>query len=161
MGSPKNDAEEKKPTPNVIPMDLLIPLLCPTYQEGIEKYYKNSWRMGGGFPISLGYDSLIRHLTAFYFKKEDYDKETEEKFGFKKHHLGAIIFWAICMYDTLENHPKLDDRKKDFAPITDIHNSLIDIEESDWIKKLKEKMKNNPEWAEKLGIKFDGMGGLV
>ncbi len=107
MTAPKNNIEEGKPIVSYIPLDLLIPLLCPTYKEGDIKYIRESWREG--FNTSVMMDALMRHLTAFYFEGEELDPDSEQH-GIKKHHLGAVIFCAICMYDTAINHPELDDR---------------------------------------------------
>ena len=108
MAAPKNNLSEGKHRPHLIPMDLLMELLCPAYEEGIIKYTEESWREG--FNHSVMYDACIRHLEKFYFKKESYDPESMELFGIKKHHLGAALFCLISMYNTEKEHPELDDR---------------------------------------------------
>jgi len=114
MTAPKNIDKENKPKPSLIPMDLLIKILEPAYQEGLLKYYRESWRIG--FKTSDMYDGVMRHLSAYFYDKEDYDPDAAE-LGIKKLHLGGVIFGTLCMADTLLNHPKLDDRGKKYKPI--------------------------------------------
>jgi hypothetical protein len=102
---------KNKPKPSLIPFDLLLKYLEPAYQEGLIRYYRESWRLG--FPITDMYDSAMRHLEKFFFQKEDWDKDAE-KLGIKKHHLGGVLFSVLCMLDTFENHPELDNRGKDW-----------------------------------------------
>jgi len=111
--APKNNLKEGKPRPSLLPIDLLIEALCPGYEEGILKYYRESWRLG--FYTSDMYDSTIRHLKAYFHDREDYDPDSE-KLGIKKLHLGGALFSILCMVDTLLNHPELDDRGKDYSP---------------------------------------------
>ncbi len=103
----KNIDLENKPKPSVIPIDLLIEVLEPAYREGLIKYSREDWRFG--FKTTDMMDAALRHLSAYYYKGEDYDKEAE-KSNIKKHHLGAAIFCLICMYDTFAYHPEMDDR---------------------------------------------------
>ena len=111
--APKNNMSENKPRPSLLPMDILIETLCPGYEEGILKYYRESWRLG--FPTSVMFDATIRHLNAYFYEKQDYDLDAE-KLGIKKLHLGGVLFSVICMIDTLLNHPEMDDRGKDYSP---------------------------------------------
>lgn len=113
MTAPKNIDKEDKPKPSLIPMDLLIKVLEPGYREGILKYYRESWRLG--FTTSDMFDGAIRHLSAYFYDKEDYDPDAA-KLGIKKLHLGGAMFCILCMADTLLNHPELDDRDKDYNP---------------------------------------------
>jgi len=106
--APKDTEKENKPDASLIPLDLLIDFLVPAYTEGTIKYYRDSWRKGFTTTHMIG--STLRHLSK-YEKGEDYDKETLEKFGIQKHHLGAILFCVLCMCDTFKNHPDLDDRR--------------------------------------------------
>jgi len=110
--APKNHEQEGKPDAGLIPFDLLLKVLEPAYQEGLLKYYRESWRLG--FPTSVMYASCLRHLSAFFFDKEDFDSDAE-KLGIKKTHLGGAMFALICMYDTFINHPEMDDRGKDYS----------------------------------------------
>lgn len=105
--APKNDVAEAKPFMDTLPLDLLETLLVPAYEEGLKKYPRESWRQG--FKASRMMRSHLRHLTACYYGGVDYDFDAE-KLGVIKHHLGGAIFSLICMYDTLINHPELDDR---------------------------------------------------
>lgn len=106
--APKN--KESKPDISLLPLDQLNDLLIPAYTEGLQEYYRDSWRLG--FPISDSYSAAMRHLIKFMFKGEDIDIETLDKYGIKKSHLGAAIFHLICIYNTLKVRPDLDDRIK-------------------------------------------------
>ena len=107
--APKDNEKEGKPQPSLLPMDILIELVEPAYHEGLQKYFRESWRIG--FKFSDMKDALDRHITAFYFYGEDYDEETLTKFNIKKHHLGAAIFCILSMYNSLKVNPdELDDR---------------------------------------------------
>ena len=105
--APKNNKEENKPQPTLIPIDVLIDYLEPAYREGLIKYYRESWRRG--FWVSDMIDAAIRHINAFFYEKEDLDPDAG-KLGIVKHHLAGAIFSLICILQTLEKHPHLDDR---------------------------------------------------
>jgi len=105
--APKNNLKENKPQPTLIPMDLLIRYLEPAYREGLLKYYRESWRQG--FWVSDMIDAAQRHITDFFYEKEDFDPDAE-KLGIVKHHLAGAIFSLLCVLQTLEKHPHLDDR---------------------------------------------------
>ena len=112
MTAPKNIEQEGKPKMSAIPLDLLRDFLLPAYEEGFVKYFRESWRKG--FKTSDMFDACQRHLTQYFYEQEDNDQETLEKYGIKKHHLGAVLFCVLCMCDTAKNHPELDDRKSIF-----------------------------------------------
>lgn len=105
--APKNNKKENKPQDSLIPLDILIPMLEPAYREGIQKYDRESWRLG--FNATVMYDSLMHHLRAWFFDLETFDPEAKE-FNVEKHHLGAAIFCMINLYNTEMNFPALDDR---------------------------------------------------
>lgn len=107
--APKNNLLEAKPLMSLIPLDILRDFLTPAYMEGLQKYWRESWRKG--FKTSDMFDAMQRHATQYFYELEDYDQETMDKFCIKKHHLGAILFCVLCMCDTAANHPELDDRK--------------------------------------------------
>lgn len=108
--APKNNEQEDKHDMSELPLDLLAELLCPAYKEGtVFKYYRNSWRLG--FKLSVQMSALLRHISAFYYYREDYDQDTLKHFNHKKHHIGAAIFCLICMYNSLQIDPeRFDDR---------------------------------------------------
>lgn len=108
MTAPKNNTNEDKAQVSLIPLDLIVPMLEPAYREGLLKYGNETWR--AGFESKVMYDALMRHLVAYFFKLESYDPETQEKFGFDKHHLGAAMFCLINLYATDMNFPALDNR---------------------------------------------------
>lgn len=103
--APKNNLAEKKPLPNLIPMDILMKYLEPAYQEGILKYSRESWR--GGFKTSVCIDSARRHIYAFYYGGQDMDPDSLVD---NKHHLAAAIFWLTCNLQSMDARPELDDR---------------------------------------------------
>ena len=98
---------------SLLPLDVYAKYQVPAYLEGLQKYSRESWR--AGFPVSVMIDALLRHITAFYYHGEDFDPEAEERFGIKKHHIGAAMFCLTSIAHTLETRPDLDDRpsKKD------------------------------------------------
>ena len=105
--APKSD--EHKPDLSLIPYDLINEMLIPAYEEGLQEYYRDSWRLG--FKVSRMVAALLRHLFAFVFKHEDYDPVAYKKYRIKKHHLGAVIFCAISIYNSLKIDPeRFDDR---------------------------------------------------
>lgn len=106
--APKNNLTEDKPQPSLIPMDILINVLEPAYREGLLKYERESWRKG--FKTTDMMDALQRHITAFFYGGEEFDKQTLEEYGIEKHHLGAAIFCLISMYNSVKSFPELDDR---------------------------------------------------
>lgn len=112
MVAPKNIDQENKSKPSLIPLDILIKYLEPAYREGLIKYYRESWRLG--FKTTDMYDAAIRHLEKYFYQKENWDPDAE-KLGIIKHHLGGALFSILCMLDTFENHPELDDRGKDWS----------------------------------------------
>ena len=97
-----------KPAASLLPLDVLIKHLVPAYEEGLLKYEKESWRKG--FPVSTMIDACLRHINEFYWKGEDFDEETLEKYGITKHHLGAATFCLVSTLHTLDNYPESDDR---------------------------------------------------
>ena len=100
--APKNNIQENKPRPSLIPLDVLIKHLCPAYEEGIPKYYRESWRKG--FQTSVMIDAALRHITEFFWNGKDIDEESG------KHHLAGAIFSLISILHTLDTRPELDDR---------------------------------------------------
>lgn len=110
--APKNTENEDKIDLDLIPWGLISRYLPQAYMEGIIKYYKRSWELG--FTTTSMYAGAMRHLVAFR-DGEDFDPSSAE-LGIKKHHLAGVLFCTLCMLDTFENHPELDDRKKDHKP---------------------------------------------
>ena len=105
--APKNNLEEDKQQPSLMPLDVLMDLLEPAYREGLIKYRRESWREG--FFCSDMFDATMRHLIEFYYNREDLDSDAK-KLNIKKHHLGAAIFSIICMYQSITTRPELDNR---------------------------------------------------
>ena len=109
MQAPKNNKDEAKPRPSLIPLDVLIKHLAPAYEEGVIKYDRESWR--GGFNTSIMIDSALRHISSFYYDGEDYDPDALKQ-GIKKHHLAGSIFSLLSVLHSLDHYPELDDRVK-------------------------------------------------
>jgi dATP/dGTP diphosphohydrolase, N-terminal len=105
--APKNNREEGKPRPSLLPMDVLINYLCPAYEEGLIKYKRESWRRG--FLVSDMFDAADRHLSNFFYEHEDWDPDAW-KLGIKKHHLAGALFSILSILHTLDTRPELDDR---------------------------------------------------
>lgn len=108
LTAPKNNVDENKPQPSLLPMDILVPMLEPAYREGIIKYQRESWRLG--FKSTVMYDALRRHLDKWFYELESFDSGPKEKYNINKHHLGAAMFCLINLYMTEMHHPELDDR---------------------------------------------------
>jgi len=130
MKAPKNTTNENKIDLDLIPWGLIAKHLPQAYEEGLIKYYKRSWKLG--FTTTSMFAGAMRHLIA-YRDGENYDPSAQE-LGVIKHHLSGALFCILCMLDTYDNHPELDDREKDHRP-------------GDWST---EKMKNQIEDFKKL-----------
>lgn len=102
--APKNNSKEGKNRPTIAPLDLVLKYDCAAYEEGIRKYYRESWRKG--FKVSDMVDSCIRHIISFYYYGEDYDKDA----SVKVHNLAAARFCLASILNTLDTKPELDDR---------------------------------------------------
>jgi len=111
--APKNTKNENKIDLDLIPWGLIAKYLTPAYVEGLIKYYRESWKLG--FTTSEMFAGTMRHLIA-YRDGENYDSSAEE-LGIIKHHLGGALFCILCLLDTFDNHPELDDRGKDHKPV--------------------------------------------
>lgn len=104
MTAPKNNIQEGKPKVSLLPMDILIKYLVPAYEEGITKYGRESWR--DGFHTSIMIDAALRHIGEFFWNKCDIDSDSSTN----KHHLAGAIFSLLCILQSLDKHPDLDDR---------------------------------------------------
>ncbi|WP_333664722.1 dATP/dGTP diphosphohydrolase domain-containing protein [Desulfobacter postgatei] len=103
--APKNNVQEGKSKMDLLPLDILAKYLCPAYAEGLEKYYRESWR--GGFLTSTMISAALRHIEAFFYRGEDIDPDSETG----KHHLAGAIFSLLSILHSLDHHPHLDDRR--------------------------------------------------
>ncbi len=110
--APKNTANENKANLDLIPWGLIAKHLPQAFEEGLIKYYKRSWELG--FTTTSMFAGTMRHLIA-YRDGENYDPSAAE-LGVKKHHLAGALFCILCLLDTFDNHPELDDRGKDCKP---------------------------------------------
>lgn len=108
MKAPKNNIEENKPDMSLIPMDLLGKYLVPAYEEGLVKYYRDSWRLN--FPHSVMIAAARRHLSEFWENGEDFDQDNES--GNPKHHLAGVIFCCLAMLNVHDTGDiEKDDRR--------------------------------------------------
>ena len=87
---------------DLIPPNAIIEI-AELYGRGAEKYEDRNWEQG--YPISLSFAALNRHLWQFW-NGENRDEET------KAHHLSSVIFHAIAMMTFQDTHPEFDDRPK-------------------------------------------------
>jgi hypothetical protein len=104
MTAPKNNIEEGKPRVSLLPLDILTKYIVPAYEEGVQKYARESWR--GGFKTSIMIDAALRHIIAFYYHKEDIDPDSPVG----KHHLAGAVFSLLSLLHSLEHYPENDDR---------------------------------------------------
>lgn len=102
--APKNNVAEGKPRVSLLPMDVLIRHLVPAYEEGVQKYARESWR--DGFYVSVLIDAALRHIADFYYLGRDADPDSPTG----KHHLAGAIFSLLSVLHTLDTRPDLDDR---------------------------------------------------
>jgi hypothetical protein len=102
--APKNNTQENKPQPTLLPLDVLLKYLEPAYREGVIKYERESWR--GGFHVSVLVDAALRHIIEFYWQGKDADADSSTG----KHHLAGAIFSLCSILHTLDTRPELDDR---------------------------------------------------
>lgn len=109
LTAPKNNKEEDKPQPSLIPLDVLMEVLEPAYRVGLKKYYRESWRKG--FKATDMIDAALRHISKFANEGEDFDQEDLKEFGMEKHHIGGAIFSLICLYHSVTRYPELDNRE--------------------------------------------------
>lgn len=107
--APKNNEQEGKPDPTLLPMDLLIKYVVPAYQQELKKYWRESWRHG--FQVSVMVAAAMRHISDFFWNCEDYDPDAEQ-YGIQKHHLAGAIFSLLSILNTLDAHPEMDDRRR-------------------------------------------------
>lgn len=68
------------------------------YLTGAEKYGENNWMKG--MPLSVYYDSMQRHLSAWWSGDDSED------------HAAAIVWNMLCAMWTETNLKELDDRNK-------------------------------------------------
>lgn len=80
-----------------------LEVLARHYAIGAEKYEDHNWRQG--YPWSWSYDSLLRHLLAFW-DGEDIDEETGSP------HLAGVLFHVMALIQFTKDFPEHDDRFK-------------------------------------------------
>ena len=105
--APKNNEEENKPKLGLLPFDVLEQDAI-AYEYGVYKYDQYSWTEG--FITSELISSAMRHIKAYFWDGEIYDKEAMEK-GFKMHHLASARF---CLASIL--HAEIEGIGKDDRP---------------------------------------------
>lgn len=87
----------------------LIPYACleevaKVYTHGATKY--SDWNWAQGIHYSRLFAALMRHLGAFWFRRESYDQESG------CHHLAAATFYTLALmhYDLKTTSGAWDDR---------------------------------------------------
>jgi Domain of unknown function (DUF5664) len=94
--------------------DLIAPMplkkLAEHLGRGAAKYGDRNWERG--YPWSLSYAALQRHLNAFW-DGENYDPEFPES-----HHLDAAMFHVMALRDFAQKFPEYDDRPGSNVPKT-------------------------------------------
>ncbi len=73
------------------------------FGKGAEKYAPRNWEQGCDW--SLWFSAMQRHAWQFW-GGEDIDPETGTR------HLCAVIFHAMCLLESMDTHPELDDRSR-------------------------------------------------
>jgi Domain of unknown function (DUF5664) len=98
--------------------DLIAPMplkkLAEHLGRGAAKYGDRNWERG--YPWSLSYAALQRHLNAFW-GGENYDPEFPDS-----HHLDAAMFHVMALRDFAQKFPEYDDRPGTMEEIT--HDNL-------------------------------------
>jgi hypothetical protein len=74
------------------------------YCEGAKKYAERNWERG--YAWSLSFAAAIRHMTAFWQRRESLDPET------RRHHLASARFHLAALMRFERDFPWLDDRPK-------------------------------------------------
>lgn len=72
------------------------------YATGAQKYESRNWERG--YAWGLSFAAAIRHLTAFWQKRESLDPETQQ------HHLACARFHLAALMRFEQTNPELDDR---------------------------------------------------
>lgn len=85
---------------DLLPWDCLQEV-ARLYGKGAEKYEERNWERG--YPMSLSFAALQRHLVAFW-QGESHDKETG------CHHLASVVFHAFALMRFEKMSPTLDTR---------------------------------------------------
>lgn len=72
-----------------------IRYLIRVYEHGAQKYADRNWERGQLW--STPYDSLMRHLTAWWEEGEDYDNGTPEEPGSGLYHMAHVVWNAMAL----------------------------------------------------------------
>lgn len=75
--------------------------LAEHFGRGAKKYAARNWELG--YEWSLSYNSLNRHLLAFW-GGEDIDEETQSP------HMVCVMWHAAVLLEFARTHPEFDDR---------------------------------------------------
>lgn len=97
----KND--KGKPTYELLPLDLLSEVNL-VLMHGREKYGECNWMKKEGFKLSRCYNALLRHLFAWWIRREDKDPET----GLS--HLSHAMCNLLFLVYHFKNNKESDDR---------------------------------------------------
>ena len=100
---------------SLIPLNLLAGV-ARVLMFGKMKY--KEWNWAKGISYSGTFDCALRHLTKWYYCREEFDPETGE------HHLDHAICNLLFLRHYSLTHPDGDDRPPEY---TDFHQWLEDI----------------------------------
>lgn len=93
--------------------------LARHYGRGAKKYADRNWELG--YPWSLSYAAVQRHLTAWW-EGEDLDPETGSS------HLTAAAWHCFTLLEFMGSHPDKDDRPKH---VEDFFNNFMKARKSE------------------------------
>ena len=99
-----------KPAFSLVPFHLLAGC-CRVFMGGKLKYAPWNWAKGS--PWSSAFESLLRHLFAWWYLREDCDEESGE------HHLDHVIANALFLRHFTLTYREGDDRPPEFTQFMD------------------------------------------
>jgi hypothetical protein len=95
--------DEGKKRWDLIPWDPGMEYVADVYTRGAAKYGDENWK--AGIKYSRLFAALIRHLFAYWLRREQFDKENGQ------HHLASVIFYCLAFMYFDANATHNDDRR--------------------------------------------------
>lgn len=106
-GAPARKFDAGKTNWHLLPMDALEEI-AKVLEFGAGKYDAWNWADGGGFKYSRLFNSSMRHLVAWFWRKEDLDPET----GISHlAHLGCNVLFLLHYVLNKNKFTTNDDRR--------------------------------------------------
>lgn len=87
---------------HLLPWDIIHTEDTYVYYKGAQKYEPRNWERG--YPYSISFAALMRHLILWWQYREQRDPETGA------HHLACVRFHAAALMRFERQYPELDDR---------------------------------------------------